>query len=147
MPTLEENIKFITDAHIGNKYLDILGLEFVELNEKTAIGRIPYKEETLNPYGFVHGGALYSMADITAGYLACIMSGNCMTTATGSLNFIAPAKNTEYIYCHATLIHGGRKLVVVRVEIKNDQGKLLDDGSFTFFNTGVTLDGMDKGRV
>lgn len=47
-----------------NTYAKTIGLEMLELREGYAEGRIPVKEESKNPLGTMHGGCLYSLADI-----------------------------------------------------------------------------------
>lgn len=115
-----------------SEFIRNMELDFIRLDDKEAIGKIPFKSKFHNPYGSVHGGLLYSLADTVAGSVAC-MNGVYCTTADGSLNFFEPALNTEYIYCYAKCIRCGKHLVNVRVEIKDDNGLLLDDGSFNYF--------------
>lgn len=115
-----------------SEFIEYMDLEFVELDVEHALARIPFKSKFLNPYGSVHGGFLYSIADTVAGSLAA-MDGVYCTTADGSLNFFEPAIDTEYVYCYAKCIRCGKHLVNVRVEIRDDNDKLLDDGSFNYF--------------
>lgn len=119
-------------------FVDVIGFEMVSLEEGKAIGRAPLKKENLNPYGSMHGGCLYSLADTTTGTLAN-SCGEIVVTLNGNLNFLEMAGNSEYIYCEATLIRCGRTTVLVRAELKNDEGKLLDEGTFTFFRTGMDV--------
>ncbi|MBQ8597225.1 MAG: hypothetical protein IJ409_05470, partial [Lachnospiraceae bacterium] len=69
-----------------------------------------------------------------AGTVGC-MSGYYVTTVSGSLNFLLPATNTEYVYCEAVQLRMGKHLAVFDVKIKDDNGKILDSGEFTFFVT------------
>jgi len=122
----------IIDACNKSAYIRYLNLEFVKLEREEAIGRIPFTEDIHNPYGSVHGGCLYTLADTVAGSLAC-MCGKFCTTVDGSMNYFAPAMDTEYVYCYAKLVREGGSLVNVSIEIKDDDGKLLDNGSFNYF--------------
>lgn len=115
-----------------NRYVQLLGLELLELREGYARGRIPYKKELVNPYGSVHGGCLYSLADIVAGNAAC-MSGYYVTTVSGTLNYLRPAAGTEYVTCEAAALHLGSHLAVFEVKLTDDKGNLLDSGEFSFF--------------
>ena len=63
------------------------------------------------------------------------MSGKFCTTVEGSMNYLEPAVSREYIYCEAKRVRGGNHLIVVKVKIKNDDGTLVDDGSFTFYRS------------
>lgn len=115
-----------------SEFINNMDLTFVEYDSLHAIGKIPFTDKIKNAYGTVHGGMLYSLADTVAGCLACSCGTFC-TTLDGSMNFIEPAANTEYIYCKATLLRSGHHIVNMKVEITDDNGKLLDDGSFNFF--------------
>lgn len=128
----------MVDSLKDNPFCQYLGLEFIELDNKFCKARIPFKKEILNPYGTTHGGALYSIADIVAGTVACL-NGKYCTTVDGHMNYLEPATSKDFIYCEAKKVRGGKHLIVVKVKIKNDAGKLLDDGSFTFFRTEIDV--------
>ncbi|MBR6308744.1 MAG: PaaI family thioesterase [Lachnospiraceae bacterium] len=132
--TFEENKKVMTELLLNDEFSRHLGIEILEFEEKYIRARIPFKKPLLNNYGSVHGGALYSFADILAGTVAC-MSGKFCTTVEGSMNYLEPAVSREYIYCEAKRVRGGNHLIVVKVKIKNDDGTLVDDGSFTFYRS------------
>jgi acyl-CoA thioesterase len=117
-----------------NEYIQLLGLEFIELEKGHTLARMKYNQALTNPYGFIHGGALYSMADITAGVTACL-EGHFVTTISGNMIYHRPADRTEYIYCEVTTIHAGRQVISCEVRLTNDDGKLIDSGSFTFHVT------------
>ena len=67
------------------------------------------------------------------------MSGSICVTLSGSLSFLRPAIDTEYIYCEAKALRDGEHTLVYNVEISDDKGTLLDSGSFTFFKTGRAI--------
>lgn len=117
-----------------NAYMRFLGIEILDLKQEYALARMKYKKELTNPYGMLHGGSLYSLADIVAGTAAC-MSGHYVTTVTGNLNFMLPAEGTEYIYCEAIRLRMGKHLAVFGVKLKDDRNRLLDSGEFTFYVT------------
>ena len=115
-----------------NEYIRYLNIEVLELREGYARGRMPYRKELTNPYGFIHGGCLYSLADIVAGNAAC-MNGRFVSTVSGSMNYLEPAVEMDYIYCEARQLRSGRHLAVFEVRLQDEFGKLLDSGEFTFF--------------
>lgn len=119
-------------------FVKVIGLEITEINEGHAVGRIPLKEGNLNPYGSVHGGCLYALADSVAGTVAN-SCGELVMTVSGNMNFLDVATDVDYIYCEANLIRCGRSMVVVRAEIKTESGKLLDEGTFNFFRSGIDV--------
>ena len=128
---LEQAMRKIIDT---NSYIRYLGVEMLKLTEGYGLGRMRYKEELLNPYGMLHGGSLYSLADIIAGAVAC-MGGHFVTTVSGNMNFLLPADHTEFVYCEAIQLRQGKHLAVFDVKIKDDENRVLDSGEFTFFLT------------
>ena len=128
---LEQAMRKIIDT---NSYMRYLGVEMLKLTEGYGLGRMRYKEELLNPYGMLHGGSLYSLADIIAGAVAC-MGGHFVTTVSGNMNFLLPADHTEFVYCEAIQLRQGKHLAVFDVKIQADENRVLDSGEFTFFLT------------
>ena len=120
-------------------FIRYLGIEIIELDEEHARGRMPFTDRYKNPYGTMHGGCLYALADTVAGTLAN-MSGEAVTTVEGGIHFLEPAADTEYVYCDAKLKRSGKHLITVEVELKDDAGKLLDCGCLSFFRTCYKLD-------
>lgn len=126
-----------------DKYTQYLGIEIVDFEEKFIRARMKIREDLLNNFGSVHGGVLYSLADIVAGTVSC-SCGKFSPTVEGHLNYLEPAISKEYLYCEAKRVRCGSHLVVVKIKIKDDKGKLLDDGSFTFYRTENNVIKEDK---
>ena len=49
------------------------------------------------------------------------------------MNFINPAMNTKYVYCEAKKVRQGKKISLYNVELFDDNNKILENGSFTFY--------------
>ena len=134
-----EKKEIMTDVLLNDEFSRHLGIEILNFEENFIKARIPFDKKLINNYGSLHGGALYSFADILGGTVACVVSGHFCTTVEGSMNYLEPAVSKEYIYCEAKKVRAGSHLIVVKVKIKNDDGKLLDDGSFTFYSSNYEL--------
>lgn len=130
----------ILKLNARDPYMKWLDIEFVECNENYIKTKLPVRDEFLNNFGGIHGGILYSLADITAGTLSCAQ-GTITPTVDGHLNYLEPAIVKEYVTCEARLKRCGKHLAYFGVEIKNEEGKLLDDGCFTFFRTESPITG------
>ncbi len=90
-------------------------------------------QESLNLYGIVHGGFLFTLCDMAAG-IASYAYGMTNTTLQGSINFLKAASledKTLYVECHSA--HKGRSTVVNQVEIRTEDGKQIAIGTFTMF--------------
>ncbi len=122
-----------------NTYAKTIGLEMLELREGYAEGRIPVKEESKNPLGTMHGGCLYSLADIVSG-TAATLRGNYVTTVSGEFSYLRPAVDTEYVTAKAREIRFGKNLAVYRVDLVDDAGTVLDIATFTFFDLGKPVE-------
>lgn len=110
-----------------------LGMEIMECREGYCKGRIVLQEKHQNPYGWVHGGCLYALADTIAG-IAASTAGNYVSTVNSNFHFLRTGTNTEEIICTAQKIKNGRTLLIYEAEITNDQGDVLAKGDFTYFN-------------
>lgn len=127
-------IKTVTE----NEYMQFLGIELLDLQDGYALGRMKYAKNICNPYQMVHGGGLYSFADTVAGTAAC-MAGRYVTTVSGTMNFLLPAQDTEYVYCEAKQLRQGNRMAVFSVRITNDEKELIDSGEFTFYRLDKTI--------
>ena len=88
-------------------------------------------EQILNVHGFVHGGALFSLADTAAG-AASFASGRDSVTLNGCIHYMKPGKGGKLIGV-ASEISRGRTTGVYEVFIYNDASTLLSRATFTMF--------------
>lgn len=116
-----------------NAFACHIGMELLEANEGYARTRMRLKKEYENIYGGMHGGCAFSLADTTAG-VAVVTFGEIVTTLNAAVNYMKPITDTKYLYCDARVRRHGGRVSVVGVELTNDQGELLMDGSFTYFH-------------
>ena len=85
----------------------------------------------LNPYGIVHGGVLYAMADCAAG-AAARSDGKTYVTLRGSLNYLQAASEGT-ITARSVVVYRGGTTCGIRVEITGEEDVLLAEGDFTMF--------------
>ena len=96
-----------------------------------AEGVLNVSEDSMNPRGMVHGGALATLADTVGGICACARGRTCVT-ASSTMEFLRQAMGPT-IYCVATPKKEGRTLSVIQVEMYGADKKLVATGTFTFF--------------
>lgn len=130
----EEKIRALIDQRINTtgQFAYESGVRITEISPGFAQGYIDDGPAMKNPGGTIHGGALATLADTVAGCCACSRGGNCVTSSC-SMEFLRPACGR--ITCTATPKKLGRKISVVAVEMKDEAGKLVAGGTFTFFMT------------
>lgn len=114
-----------------NVFANINGIYLTECSSEHARGQLDISENSMNPIGTVHGGALATLADTVAGSLACADGLFCVTTNC-SMEFLSPGRG-RVLTCVAAPVKMGRKLRVVRAEITDDNGRIVATGTFTFY--------------
>ena len=88
-------------------------------------------EHSCNPYGFVHGGLLFSACDTAA----CVSAmeedpaAELMITQSGSLNFLRPGMG-DRLRVEAECVYRGAHSALSRVSVYSEEGKLLSSGEF-----------------
>ena len=104
-------------------------LETVE--QDRAVYRLDIRPESKNPYGMVHGGALYTMADDAAG-AAVHTDGRHYVTQHGDLHFLKNQPSGT-IRAEGRVRRRGKATCLAMVYITNEAGELLATGQFTYF--------------
>lgn len=118
---LDEKNAFAVYNHIES--------EFVEPDH--AVFRLNIRPESKNPYGVVHGSAIYTMADNATGY-AAHTDGRSYVTQGSSMHFLRN-QSEGVVRADAKVRHRGRTTCLVNVDILGEGGKLLATGEFTYF--------------
>ena len=104
-------------------------MEFIERDH--AIFSLNIRPESKNPYGMVHGGAIYTMADNATGS-AAHTDGRFYVTQTSALHFLRN-QSEGTVRAEAWVRHRGKSTCLVNVDITGEAGKLIATGEFTFF--------------
>ena len=115
-----------------NAYMQDLHIEILTIERGYVKGRLTVTKNVLNPYGSVHGGCLYSLADITAG-LAASTYGVYSSTIEGHMEYVLPAMDTEYVICEVKEIRQGVHVSQYEAYLYDDKGQLVDRASFSFY--------------
>lgn len=127
---MDENVQqFLSKA--PNPFASHNHIELVLTEPDHAVFRLQIRPESKNPYGMVHGGAIYTMADNATGH-AAHTDGRNYVTQTSALHFLHNQPEGE-IRADARVRHRGRSTCLVDVDILGADGTLLATGEFTFF--------------
>ncbi len=106
-------------------------MEMESVERDRAVFRLTIRPESRNPFGMVHGGAIYTLADNATGS-AAHSDGRLYVTQTSAMHFLRnQAAGT--VRATAWVRHRGKTTVLTAVDITGEDGKLLATGEFTFF--------------
>ena len=129
-----------TERNRRNLFARRMGLFVTEMREGFAVARMKITEEMRNPIGSVHGGCIYTVADVACG-AAASSYGMQVTTLTSAFNYLRPGLDTcDEIIGTATVIKHGKRVSVIEVEITDQEGTVLSQGVFNYMSLGKPLD-------
>lgn len=101
------------------------------VSEKTSTVRMNITEKSLNPYGIVHGGLIFSMGDTVMG-VTLRSTGRDAVTLDASINYLKPGKGT-YLVATSEVIKIGKTTSILKANIYNDKDELIAIMSATYF--------------
>lgn len=110
------------------KHNDII---ILESNEKTSKVKMNISENSLNPYGIVHGGLIFSMGDTVMG-ITIRSTGRDAVTLDGTINYLKPGKG-KYLIATSKVIKVGKTTSVLMANIYNDKEELIAVMSATYY--------------
>lgn len=114
-----------------NHFARRLGLTITAIRDGEAEAELPVTSDCLNPGGSVHGGCLFTLADV-AGGAAASSCGMHITTVDSSFHFLRAGLQTSHLTGKARAIKRGKRLLVYEVTVYDDQDSLLAQGIFTY---------------
>ncbi len=111
--------------------------------------RLEIKDNFLNKHKAVHGGVIYSMADISMGVAvySAIKKDEETATIEIKINYLKPA-NAKTLICDAQIIQKGKNIAVLEAEIKADDilvAKAL--GTFSIFKAKNGIVPLNDGMM
>ncbi len=93
------------------------------------------KEEMLNGFGIIHGGALFSASD-SAFALACNSQGRLSVALDVTISFIKSAKVGDILTVEAKEIHTGNSTSFYNVTTTNEKNEIIALFKGTAYRTG-----------
>ena len=113
-------------------YFSLLSMEIRDLQWGTSLLEIQLAEKHLQPFGFVHGGAIASIMDAATFWAVFpqIEKGLGLTTVEIKVNFLAPAQKGKLV-ARGRCIRLGKTLALGDAEIRNSEGGLVAHGTAT----------------
>lgn len=109
------------------------GIKITELRDGYAACRVELTPERMNAQGMAHGGIVFSICDVAAGYAAAYIDRRCVTQA-GNIYFLRPAQGT-FLVAKAEPLKIGKTVSIIDVKAYDDQDRLVANASFSIFYT------------
>lgn len=124
--------KLIEHRNANSPHCQRLGIRIEKIALGWAVVSKTITPEDLNPVERVHGGIYFSMADTACGS-AVASHGTAAVTVGAHYNFFRSAEVGDLLIAEAREIKSGQTIAVVDVQITDQDGLLLGNGSFTFY--------------
>ncbi len=125
-PDVQKRIDLIKT---NDRVIRLLGMEVDAAGEGVARVSAVVSEEVLNHHELAHGAFVFAVADVA--FALAVNSVTDSVAVQWSLSLFRPALLGERITADCSLIHRGRRLMVVDLEVHNSAGKLLAKGQAT----------------
>lgn len=133
---MERFKEIVQSAMNHNDHMRRNHIEVISIEKDRAVLQLDAHPDVKNPYGVVHGGALYTLADDATG-AAAVSGGNLYVTQEGTLHFVRN-RSDGIIKAEAQVRHRGKTTCLVAVDITGEDGELIATGMFTYFRVEKT---------
>lgn len=113
-------------------YFSLISMEIKELQWGTSILEVELEEKHLQPFGYVHGGAIASVIDAATFWAVFpqVKDGMGLTTVEIKVNYLAPVQKGKVV-ARGRCIKMGRTLALGEAYINSAEGNLLAHGTAT----------------
>ena len=118
----------------GDRIYNLFNMKVEEVSAQHSRISMPITDITCNGMGFVHGGVLFSLADIAFGAASNYGPKTGTVTLSSNMQFLAPGRHGPLV-AEANCIRSGHHIVVYSVDIRDANGLLLAHGTFEGFRT------------
>ncbi len=115
----------------NNPFAKRVGAYVTEIAEGHAVVEIEPADFDRNPAGAVHGGCIYTIADIAAGSAASSY-GYHAVTVNSAFNFMRASLETTKLTAEANVRKRGKRIMFINVTITDQDGTEMCAGQFTY---------------
>ena len=110
-------------------------INVIELKDGHGVLRTVLSDASGNPYGFAHGGAVYTICDTLAGATALSLEA-ITVTLDSSIHYLKAVKLHEELSFISHCIHNGSSTKIIDVDVYNEKEDHLVSARFTMFVKG-----------
>ncbi len=119
----------------ANNFGVLLGMDFTIESPGHIVYKMPVTKEHLATPIAAHGGAISALMDATMGVCALsqvLEQKKVVSTIELKISFLSPGLLGDTMIATANIVKGGKRLLFVEGEIKNQKGYLVAVGTGTF---------------
>jgi len=127
-------------------YFSLLSMEIKDLGWGTSLLEIQLAEKHLQPFGFVHGGAIASIVDAATFWAVFpqVENGLGLTTVEIKVNYLAPVQKGR-LRAEGRCIKMGKTLALGEAFVRDDEERLIAHGTSTMMVLpGLTVKGYEE---
>ena len=108
----------VRDSFGRQRLMGTLGASVVSVGAGTVVLRMPFREDLTQQNGFLHAGAIATLADSACGYaaLTTMPADADVLSVEFKVNMLAPAVG-EAIEARGTVLRSGKSIVVTRADV------------------------------
>lgn len=138
----------VRDSYDRQAFMSLIGAQLTAVAPGYCEIRLPHSAQLTQQHGFIHGGALATIADAAAGYAAFSLmpSDAAPLTVEYKLNILRPGRGTAML-AKATVIKPGRTLNVVQADVFGVDETGGETLCVTSLQTLMTMTGWDDAQT
>lgn len=124
--TKEEKLDALNQMN-KNTLMETLGIHFTDVTDDYLEATMPVDSRVHQPYGILHGGASFALAETVGSVLSAVSVDMTKFKSVGmqmTANHIKPVRE-GVVTARAEFIRKGRTSNLVKIEIKDDEGRLI----------------------
>lgn len=120
-PNFEARVR---DSFAKQQFMATIGAEIAELTAGRVSLRMQIRGDLTQQHGFLHAGAIASLADSACGYaaLSLMPADAAVLSVEFKVNMLSPAKG-DAVIARAEVIRSGRTIMVCRADVFSVTGK------------------------
>lgn len=109
------------------------GIKITEFRDDYASCRVELTPDVMNAQGIAHGGIIFAICDVAAGFAAAGIDRR-LVTQSANINFLRPAIG-EFLVAKAEPIKIGKTVSVMEARAYDDQNRLVAEATYSLFYT------------
>ncbi len=116
----------------GQDFNKLVGFHCLEFKKGYCKGEIVLNQIHANPIGSIHGGVVFTLADVVGGN-AAFSTGRFPTTLSSSINFLRPVIGCERLIGESREVKNGKNVAVYEVTITDEKETVIAVATMTYF--------------